>query len=48
MPLEITAQHKKTATVGAIDISEKLLSLGKNKPGVTERLFFTEQLSLLL
>ena len=48
MPLEITTRQQKVPSLGTVKLSQRLQLLGKKKPGVTERLFFTEQLSLLL
>ena len=48
MPLEITAKQQKVASPGAVNLAQRLQLLGEKRPGVTERLFFTEQLSLLL
>jgi type II secretory pathway component PulF len=48
MPLEISAKQQKVASSGAINLAQRLQLLGENRPGITERLFFTEQLSLLL
>ena len=48
MPLEITAKQQKVASPGAVNLAQRLQLLGEKRPGITERLFFTEQLSLLL
>ena len=48
MPLEITTKQQKVPSLETVKLSQRLQLLGKKKPGVTERLFFTEQLSLLL
>jgi len=48
MPLEISAKQQKVASPWAVNIAQRLQLLGENRPGVTERMFFTEQLSLLL
>jgi len=48
MPLEVTATPQKAAPKTDVNLSSLLQSLGQKKPGVTERMFFTEQLSLLL
>ena len=48
MPLELTATQQKASSQSAAKLTPWLQSLSKRKPGVNERLFFTEQLSLLL
>ena len=48
MPLEITATQQKATAPKAVKLAPWLQSLHEKKPGVTERLFLTEQLSLLL
>ena len=48
MPLEITAKQQKVASPGAVNLAQRLQLLSEKRPGVTERLFYTEQLSLLL
>jgi type II secretory pathway component PulF len=48
MALEITTTRQKATAPKAVKLSPALRSLGEKKPGVTDRMFFTEQLSLLL
>ena len=48
MPLELTATQQKASSQSAAKLTPWLQSLSKRRPGVNERLFFTEQLSLLL
>jgi type II secretory pathway component PulF len=48
MPLEVTVKQHKVAHPGIVNLGRRLQLLGEKRPGVTERLFFTEQLSLLL
>ena len=48
MPLEITTKQQKFASPNSVNFAQWLQLLSEKRPGVTERLFFTEQLSLLL
>ena len=48
MALEISATRKRTTAPASVRLAPLLQSLNQKKPGVTDRMFFTEQLSLLL
>jgi len=48
MPLEIAETRAKTAPPSADALQQRLKSLNAKKPGHKDRMFFTEQLSLLL
>jgi type II secretory pathway component PulF len=48
MALEITARQQKAASPSAASLAARLQSLNEKRAGVSERMFFTEQLSLLL
>jgi type II secretory pathway component PulF len=48
MPLEITTPGTPTKSAPKFSLGELLAALQQKKPGVQDRMFFTEQLSLLL